>query len=125
MGAIVLVGVVIASVAMRIETERMRHSGNWPLIVQLVLLDVVVGVALSLYMLCRFLRPTLIHSMSESLLIAIAVQAVVAVGIRTYARRMNHLDSQISWDLILTFGILLSLSSLNDMLGALNRAGGQ
>ncbi|KVD80544.1 hypothetical protein [Burkholderia ubonensis] len=125
MGAIVLIGVVIASVAMRIETERMRNSGNWPLIVQLVLLDVVVGVALSLYMLCRFLRTTLIHSMSESLLIAIAIQAVVAVGIRTYARRMNHLDSQISWDLILTFGILLSLSSLNDMLGALNRAGGQ
>ncbi|AKM05520.1 hypothetical protein ABD05_35185 (plasmid) [Burkholderia pyrrocinia] len=109
---------------MKVESERIRHSGNWKLVAQIALFDIVVGVIFLMFVLCRFLEPSLLHIVSMPLLAGLAVVALISFGVRTYVRSRIGVKSELKWDFLILLTAMTVLSFLRDMTAALPHAGG-
>ncbi|WP_082146357.1 hypothetical protein [Burkholderia pyrrocinia] len=118
------IAVVIIALAMKVESERIRHSGNWKLVAQIALFDIVVGVIFLMFVLCRFLEPSLLHIVSMPLLAGLAVVALISFGVRTYVRSRIGVKSELKWDFLILLTAMTVLSFLRDMTAALPHAGG-
>ncbi|MDI9695361.1 hypothetical protein QM312_05465 [Burkholderia cenocepacia] len=118
------IAVVIIALAMKVESERIRHSGNWKLVAQIALFDIVVGVTFLIFVLCRFLEPSLLHTVSMPLLAGLAVVALISFGVRTYVRSRIGAKSELKWDFLIFLTAMTVLSFLRDMTAALPHTGG-
>ncbi|OJA80691.1 hypothetical protein [Burkholderia ubonensis] len=121
---IVTLALALITLAKKIKAERKGHAGDWRLTAQIASFDVVVGVIFTVTALVRLLLPSFSRVVSVPLVVALAVAATVALGVRTYALKMNGLPFDFKWDLMLLLPALLCLFILYDFAAALPGAGG-
>ncbi|KGS77553.1 hypothetical protein [Burkholderia pseudomallei] len=118
------IAVVIIALAMKVDSERIRHAGNWMLVAQIALFDIVVGVIFLMFVLCRILEPSLLHVVSMPLLAGLAVVALISFGVRTYVRSRIGAKSEFRRDFLTLLTAMTALSILRDMAATLPHAGG-
>ncbi|KVU08846.1 hypothetical protein WK60_20970 [Burkholderia ubonensis] len=121
---IVTLALALITLAKKIKAERKGHAGDWKLTAQIASFDVVVGVIFTVTALVRLLQPSFSRVVSVPLVVALAVAATVALGVRTYALKRNGLPFDFKWDLMLLLPALLCLFILYDFAAALPGAGG-
>ncbi|KVD21121.1 hypothetical protein WI80_30605 [Burkholderia ubonensis] len=121
---IVTLALALITLAKKIKAERKGHAGDWKLTAQIASFDVVVGAIFTVTALVRLLLPSFSRVVSVPLVVALAVAATVALGVRTYALKRNGLPFDFKWDLMLLLPALLCLFILYDFAAALPGAGG-
>ncbi|KWE83338.1 hypothetical protein WL80_24455 [Burkholderia ubonensis] len=121
---IVTLALALITLAKKIKAERKGHAGDWKLTAQIASFDVVVGAIFTVTALVRLLLPSFSRVVLVPLVVALAVAATVALGVRTYALKRNGLPFDFKWDLMLLLPALLCLFILYDFAAALPGAGG-
>ncbi|AOI68831.1 hypothetical protein [Burkholderia ubonensis] len=121
---IVTLALALITLVKKIKTERKGHAGDWRLTAQIASFDVVVGAIFTVTAQVRLLQPSFSRVVSVPLVVALAVAATVALGVRTYALKRNGLPFDFKWDLMLLLPALLCLFILYDFAAALPGAGG-